>query len=83
MLTGERKMHILTFHPDVARYFSHFAETLKNPDITVGAVHDPSVIICYHFLARRKKYLAIVVKTGTHPFILTAYLAKKPRHGIL
>ena len=83
MLTDERKMHILTFHPDVTRYLSRFAETLMNPDITTSSVHDPSVIICYHLLAHRKKHLAIVIRIGVHPFVLTAYLAKKPKRSIL
>ena len=82
-LTNERKIHILTFHPDIARYVSHFTETLMNPDMAIPSIHDPKVVICYRFLARRKKYLAIVVKTGAHPFILTAYLAKKPKRSIL
>lgn len=82
-LTNERKTHILTFHPDITRYFSCFAETLTNPDFAISSVHDSSVVICYRFLAHKKRYLAIVVRTGAHPFILTAYLAKKPRHGIL
>lgn len=79
VLTDERKMHILTFHPDVARYLSHFAETLANPNIAISSVHNPAVVICYRFLTRRKKYLAIVVRTGARPFILTAYLARNPK----
>lgn len=82
-LTEERKAHIFAFHPDIARCLSYFAETLANPDIAIGSVHDTSVVICYHFLARKKKHLAIVVKITKHPFILTAYLAKKPKGGIL
>lgn len=82
-LTDERKTHILTFHPDVRPYLSHFAGTLASPDIAIGSLHNPAAIICYRFIARRKKYLAIVVRTGTHPFIVTAYLAKKPKRSIL
>ena len=82
-LTNERKEHILTFHPDIIRYFFRFTETLTNPDFVISSVHDSSVVICYRFLAHQKKYLAIVVRTGAHPFILTAYLAKKPKHSIL
>ena len=82
-LTDERKAHILTFHPDVTRCLSRFAETLANPDIAISSVHDPTVVICYRFLTRRKECLAIVVRIGSHPFILTAYLAKKPKRAIL
>ena len=82
-LTDERKAHILTFHPDIIRHLSRFSETLANPDIAINSVHDSSVVICYRFLSRQKKYLAIVVRTGIHPFILTAYLAKKQKRSIL
>lgn len=82
-LTDERKAHIFAFHPDVARCLSYFSETLANPDITSVSVHDSTVIICYRFLSRRKKYLAIVVKLSQHPFVLTAYLAKKPKRSTL
>jgi len=41
------------------------------------SVHDPLAIICYRFIPRRKRYLAIVVKTGERPFTLTAYLVKR------
>ncbi len=83
MLTDERKAHIFAFHPDVAQCLRYFADTLENPDTTIISAHDPTVVICYRFLARRKKYLAIVVKLTRHPFVLTAYLAKRPKQGIL
>mgnify|MGYP001565393346 CR=1 len=82
-LTEERKAHICTFHPDVIPCLPHFAEALKNPDSIIASVHDVTVVIYYRFLARRKRYLAIVVKLSNHPFVLTAYLAKKPKRSIL
>lgn len=82
-LTGERKAHIFAFHPDVARCLPHFAETLANPDSVIISVHDATVVIYYRFLTRRKRYLAIVVKLTQRPFILTAYLAKKPKRSTL
>ena len=82
-LTDERKTHILAFHPDVRSCLAHFADTLASPDATTVSAHDSTVVICYRFLARRKKYLAIVVKLSRHPFVLTAYLAKKPKRSIL
>lgn len=82
-LTEERKSHIFTFHPDVIPYLPHFAETLANPDSSIISVHDATVIIYYRFLTRRKRYLAIVVKLTRRPFILTAYLAKKPKRSTL
>lgn len=82
-LTDERRAHIFAFHPDVASCFQYFADTLANPDTIIVSAHDSTVVICYRLLSRRKKYLAIVVKLTSHPFVLTAYLAKKPKRGIL
>mgnify|MGYP001560058836 CR=1 FL=1 len=82
-LTDERKQHILAFHPDVVRALPYFETTLAEPEWLVRSVHDQRVVICYRFLARQKKYLAIVVKITKHPFILTAYLAKKLKQDIL
>ena len=82
-LTDERKRHILTFHPDVRPYVRYFAITLSNSERVVPSVHDSTVVIFYRLLPKPKKWLAIVVKTGEKPFILTAYLAKKPRKVIL
>ncbi|MBI4093613.1 hypothetical protein HY417_01495, partial [Candidatus Kaiserbacteria bacterium] len=74
-LTDERLRYILSFHPDVAPCTRYIVETLKIPEHIVPSVHDPNVLICYRYLPRRKRFLAIVVKTGEHPFIVTAYLA--------
>ncbi|OGG60715.1 hypothetical protein A3C86_01700 [Candidatus Kaiserbacteria bacterium RIFCSPHIGHO2_02_FULL_49_16] len=82
-LTDERKAHIFSFHPDVIRCLPFFAGTLANPDITAISAHDPTVVICYRFIARRKKYLALVIKNSSRPFVLTAYLARKPKQDIL
>jgi len=79
ILTNERERHILEFHPDVRKYVQHFASTLAQPEMTVGSKQDPASIICYRYLPRPKRYLAIVVKTGSKPFIITAYVAKKPK----
>ena len=83
VLTDERKQHILEFHPDIAGVVNEFADALSVPDKVARSVHDDTVIICYRFLPRRKRFLAIVVKTGKNPFILTAYLAKKPKSSTL
>ena len=72
-LTDERIRHIVQFHPDIKDCLPHFAKTLAEPEQEIRSVKDPLTIICYKFLPRRKKYLAIVVKTIQNPFILTAY----------
>ena len=76
LLTNERKEHILQFHPDVRGSLRYFGMTLANPEHETCSVHDPLVVICYRFLPKRKRFLAIVVKIVKRPFILTAYLAK-------
>ena len=76
LLTDERKEHFLQFHPDVRGVLRYFGVTLAKPEHEVYSVHDPLVVIYYRFLPKRKRFLAIVVKIGKRPFILTAYLAK-------
>ena len=83
VLTGEREQHILEFHPDVRSCLQYFAATLKDPELVVPSKHDLTVIIHYRFLPRRKKYLAVVVKIKPRPFVITAYLAKKPKQDRL
>jgi hypothetical protein len=82
-LTDERWRHIVAFHPDVTPCLRYFAQALGKPDMVIGSNHDSSVVICYRFLPQRKKYLTVVVKVGAAPFVLTAYLAKKPKPDIL
>ena len=79
ILTYERERHILEFHPDVRKYLQHFGSTLADPEMTVGSKHDPAAVICYQYFPLRRRYLAIVVKTGSKPFIITAYVAKKSK----
>ncbi|MBI5470106.1 hypothetical protein HY968_02175 [Candidatus Kaiserbacteria bacterium] len=83
LLTDERKRHILEFHPEVRMYLRYFVDTLAKPEYESRSVHDAAVVICYQYIPRRKRYLAIVVKTGTRPFILTAYLARKLKQDTL
>jgi len=82
-LTDERLQHILAFHPDVASCLRHFPLVLQQPERTVPSVHDRNVVICYRYLPRRKRFLAIVVKTDPQPFIVTAYLARKMKKSTL
>ena len=82
-LTDERLRHILSFHHDVTPCVRHFAETLRMPEHVAPSIHDQNVLICYRYLPRRKRFLAIVVKTGKNPLIVTAYLARKMKGGTL
>lgn len=83
LLTDERKRHILQFHPDVANVFREFPATLSTPDHVTHSLHDEMAVICYRYLPKRRRFLAIVIRIGTRPFILTAYLAKKTKSGTL
>ena len=82
-LTDERLQHILRFHPDVVPCVHLFAKTLEASDNTISSIHDTNALICYRYLPRRRRFLAIVVKTGDQPFIVTAYLARKMKKGTL
>ncbi len=76
--TEERREHIIFFHPEVAPCLRLFPLVLAAPQKIVRSAHDETVIICYYFLAQRRKYLAIVVKLRPKSnFVLTAYLTKK------
>ena len=83
LLTKERLEHIVMYHPDVKPYTKYFSRVLAHPERATSSEKDSTVVICYGPLPRRRVYLAVVVKTGMHPFILTAYLSKKPRRAIL
>ena len=75
-LTDERLDHILMFHPEVRGHLKFFSETLARPQSIVLSRRDHAVKIFYSGL-RRKRRLAIVVKTNQRNFILTAYLTSK------
>lgn len=78
-LTGERKRHIVQFHPEVKASLKHFNNTLSQPDFMRRSRFDPKVFILYRALPH-KKYLAIAVKTNKRNFVLTAYLTNKIQH---
>ena len=82
-LTDERIQHILTFHPDMDGHIEHIAQALAEPETMVRSASDPSVVIFYRLIPKGKKYLAVAIKTSVRPFVLTAYLAKKPKRGTL
>ena len=76
--TEERLKHILTFHPEIRAYRKHFQITLYEPQVIRRSKFDPKAFIFYK--AIQGKYLAIVVKTNSRNFILTAYLTSKIQH---
>lgn len=82
-LPDERVDHILFYHPDAKPFLSKIKEALQSPELTVPSEKDPSVIVCYRLIPRRKRYLAVVIKVGPHPFVVTAYLTKKPKRATL
>lgn len=81
-LTAERKRHIFEFHPEIRRYQKYFAKTIGDPEVMRRSIHDLLVLVLYRKISR-KNYLAIVIKTNKHNFVLTAYLTNKIRHQSL
>jgi len=75
-LTDERLNHIITFHPDVVRYRKYFKRTLGRPEIIRRSKYDPQVYVFYGRVSQGK-FLAIVAKTNSRNFVLTAYLTHK------
>lgn len=82
-LTNERLRHILQFHPEIRLYQKLFGQTVENPEIIRRSKFDPKVFILYLSIAKRRKYLAVVIKTNQRNFILTAYLTMKIQHEAL
>lgn len=75
-LTEERLGHILEYHPEVKSYLKDFTRVLRSPRMMRPSKYDREVKICYG-RAGKNKWLAIVVKTNSRNFILTAYLTTK------
>lgn len=77
-LTEERYDHICKFHPEIRHYYRYFAQALIKPQIVRRSKSDPNVLILYRKI--KTQFLAIVIKTNTRNFILTAYLTYKIQH---
>ena len=83
-LTTERLAHILS-HPEMVGMEARVEEALREPERVIQSPSDPGV----HLYYRRyfdtpvgDKILCIVVKVEVEdPFIITAYLADRVRHG--
>lgn len=75
-LTDERFSHIIKFHPEIKRFKKRFPKILSAPKLIRSSKSDKNVFILYG-LVDKQRNLAIVVKTGTRNFILTAYLTSK------
>lgn len=78
-LTSERLVHILMFHPEIRSVKKYFKRTLLEPSIMRRSNSDSKVFILYRAVTGQK-LLAIVIKTNSRNFILTAYITKKIQH---
>ena len=74
-LTNERFSHILTFHPEIKNFSKYFKSVLGQPDFIHQSKSDPKVKIFYKQITGLK-YIAVVIKTNSRNFILTAYITK-------
>ena len=84
-LTIERKLHILTSHPDMKFHLVKLQQVFTLPDAIRRSRIDNDVLLFYKYFANIKggKYIVITVKTGQRNFVLTAYLTDKIRAGEL
>ena len=82
-LTNERLRHILQFHPEIRIYQKLIGAAVENPEIIRRSKFDQKVFILYRSISKRKKYLAVVLKTNQRNFVLTAYLTNKIQHEAL
>jgi hypothetical protein len=84
-LTAERLAHIHE-HTEMAGLDSALAETLRSPKLVIESLSDPAAALHYRFYLGTwvgDKWLCVVVKYGAlDAFVLTAYLADKPKKGI-
>jgi hypothetical protein len=85
-LTAERREHILE-HPEMADLDPSIAETLLNPERVVQSASDAEIHLYYRFYFRTVvggKYLCVVVKIREKgSFVLTAYLTKRLKKGVI
>jgi len=84
-LTNERKLHILTVHPELKLHLEKLSLVLLNPDEIKRSRFDKNVLLFYKFFAKIKsgKYINVTVKTvNERNFILTAYITDKIRAGV-
>ncbi|HEV7428814.1 MAG TPA: hypothetical protein VGQ46_20875 [Thermoanaerobaculia bacterium] len=85
-LTAERREHILE-HPEMADLDAAIEETLLDPVRVVQSASDIDVHLYYRFYFRTVvggKYLCVVVKMREKgSFVLTAYLTKRMKKGVI
>lgn len=82
-LTAERKIHILTFHPDLKPNFSKIRQVLLNPDDIRISKSDSQVLLFYKFFDKilGGKFITVTIKINQRSFIMTAYLTKRKLSG--
>ncbi len=75
-LTHERFSHIIEFHPEIKKLKKYLSKTIAKPKFIRPSKSDNQVFILYGRI-EKDKLLAIVIKTNSRNFILTAYLTSK------
>ncbi len=82
-MTDERLRHILE-HREMVEMEAAVEETLLDPELVVQSASDEEAHMCYRrFTGTRvgDKWLCVVLKDTSDPFVLTAYLTDKPKRG--
>jgi len=84
-LTDERREHILKYHPDVAPFLDRTEEVLAYPDAIRRSSQDSQVVLFYKFYPDilKGKYIVVVAKEEDRSFILTIYLTRSVRTGVI
>jgi hypothetical protein len=84
-LTGERRLHLQTEHPEMASQFPRIAETLATPDKIIRSRTDADVELFYKLYQNTPvmtKFPCVVVKTlPDATFIITAYYPDTIKRG--
>lgn len=82
-LTDERRIHILTAHPDLKPHIKKLSQVLQNPDEIRRSRFDKDVLLFYRYFATIAggKYINVTVKTGERNFVLTSYITDRIRAG--
>ena len=82
-LTTERKLHILTKHPELKKHLGKISNILISPDTIKRSKLDSEALLFYKYFdtIRGGKYINVTVKINERNFILTAYITDRIRAG--
>jgi hypothetical protein len=85
-LTGERREHLESDHPEMQGQITRIEETLREPEQVIRSRTDPQAELHYRLYATTpvtRKHLCVVVKSLSKEdaFVVTAYFTDVPKRG--